>query len=341
MHSLMIKSSIKDYKVFFNTVEIENLHKLGSHFLIDKRVYDLYNLDLPNVFLIEAVEFNKNYNYVEVILKFLLDTKFRKNDKLVAIGGGIVQDLTSFIATIWMRGINWIFVPSTLLAQTDSCIGSKSSLNFGEVKNILGTFNPPDSIYILFDFLKTLDWKDINSGLGEILKFNIMKNETIDYESIINNLPNHIHKSLCYKKEYIEIDEFDKRERQLLNFGHCVGHAIETASNYNIPHGVAVTMGIDILNKVSKDLYYISADIFEKYHQILFKNYAYFLPNNIDGEKFFFAIKNDKKNTKDKLNLIMLTSQNVEKKSFENVDEMLGKIVDTFKELNFKLNFNY
>ena len=188
-----------------------------------------------------------------------LETK--KNTVLIAIGGGITQDVSCFVASVLYRGIDWFFVPTTLLAQTDSCIGSKSSINYGEFKNLIGTFYPPTSITIHPSFVRTLSHRDYLSGLGEIFKVAIMRGKT-DFYAIRAVLPKllqrdeavlqaEVEKTLAFKKAVIEIDEFDKDYRNIMNYGHTFGHALEAESAFRIPHGQGVTAGLMIANEVS------------------------------------------------------------------------------------------
>jgi 3-dehydroquinate synthase len=133
------------------------------------------------VLIIEATEENKSLAQFPAYVDSLFGLNVRRGQKLVAIGGGIIQDITCFLAATMMRGLPWMFYPTTLLAQSDSCIGSKSSINSGEVKNILGTFTPPEQVVIDVDFLKTLEEKDIFSGIGEMIKVHAV--ETPSFEA--------------------------------------------------------------------------------------------------------------------------------------------------------------
>src|SRR5581483_3202456 len=183
--------------------------------------------------------------------------KIRRNHVLVAIGGGIIQDITCFLAATMLRGLPWNFIPTTLLAQADSCIGSKSSINAGEAKNILGTFTPPARVDVSTRFLKTLDERDIRSGIGEMLKVHAIEGPQSfdqiahDYENILSDdsvMLHYIRRSLDIKKRIIEIDEFDRGPRNVMNYGHSFGHAIESATDFAVPHGIAVTLGMDLAN---------------------------------------------------------------------------------------------
>ena len=264
-----IVSKFKTYKVDF----IENLDFLKNsansaetYFAIDKTIFDLYRKDFgvipeDRIYLIDAIEQKKNIETVIDICEKMTSMPSKRNTHLISIGGGITQDITGFVANALYRGIKWTFLPSTLLAACDSCIGGKTSLNCKGFKNLLGTFFPPDEIKIYPEFFKTLSERDFNSGLGEVVKFNVMAGkEGIDkIEANIEKLTSRdnqtvnefCHTSLSFKKNFIEEDEFDKGRRILLNFAHTFGHAFETSSNYGIPHGSAVAMGMIVANHIS------------------------------------------------------------------------------------------
>ena len=317
MKKLNIKSQIKDYEVFFEEdflffSKFKTIRNKAV--IIDQNVYKFYSelidetFEKDEIFLIEAIEENKSIRMLEEIYDWLTLRNAKRNLTLISIGGGITQDLTGFVASTLYRGIKWLFVPTTLLAQTDSCIGSKTSLNYKSFKNLLGTFYPPDELYITSLFHDTLQQRDIHSGLGEIIKFQIME-ETYpkDLKKCIdviekckedkNFLLNQIYKNLDIKRSYMKGDEFDMGRRNLLNYGHCFGHALETASNYHIPHGIAVNIGIIFANLVALGRNLISKDNFNLISEKMN------LPNifmdirekDFDENNLLKSIKNDKK----------------------------------------------
>jgi len=172
---------------------------------------------------------------------------------LVAVGGGVVQDISAFIASVYMRGLRWSYIPTTVLAMVDSCIGGKSSINVGPYKNLVGTFHPPDRVLIDPALATTLPEDQIASGLIEAVKICFCRgaeafDRHLEFAPAIGlsteTLEGVIMNSLESKKWFIEVDEFDKKERLLLNFGHTFGHAIEGASHFTISHGIAVGLGI-------------------------------------------------------------------------------------------------
>ena len=249
MNELLIKSSVHDYVVRFEPSLRASLTSAiegdKNFLLVDRKVYGLFPNDFQglfekeNIFNFEANETNKNYEAIGKVFDWLLKGNFRKDCKLVVVGGGITQDVGAFTANLLQRGIKWSLVPTTLLAQGDSCIGSKSSINFGDFKNQIGYFYPPRSVHICNDVLQTLSDDDWLSGMGEIVKLALIHGEDT-FERTISVLPETLKRrdlirdlvceALTIKKYFIEIDEFDLGVRRLLNLGHTFGHAYESAT---------------------------------------------------------------------------------------------------------------
>ena len=320
---IRIQSHKGEYTVDFIRGGMDQLNLKPVHdalYIIDKNIAELYRDRLVNilqsgrVLLIEATEENKALDKFPAYIDQLVELQIRRDQPLVAIGGGIIQDITCFLATIVMRGLPWIFYPTTLLAQSDSCIGSKSSINSGNIKNILGTFTPPDHIVIDVDFLKTLDEKDIFSGIGEMIKVHAIDGPasfdsiSAQYDTILSDpesMENFIYHSLLMKKKLIEIDEFDTGPRNVMNYGHSFGHAIETATNYAIPHGIAVTIGMDIANFVALLFDVSSNQHFDRMHDVMDKNCKTYRHVDIDTALLLQALQKDKKNTATQLRLIL------------------------------------
>ena len=202
---------------------------------------------------IEATEYEKSLDRAPALIEKMRAAGANRASILVALGGGVIQDISAFVASVYMRGLTWVYIPTTVLAMVDSCIGGKSSINVGPYKNLVGTFHPPQHIYIDPSVAETLPRDQFASGLIEAAKICFCRGEQAfaDYlaagpsiSMTTAALEQVIRTSLAAKKHFIEIDEFDKKERLLLNFGHTFGHAIEGASNYGIPHGIGVGLGI-------------------------------------------------------------------------------------------------
>jgi len=323
MYNFSIKSIIHDYDVSFVEDFSKTLKKTlkdGDVIIIDRNVRNLYKVKLDDILIntmhiiIDATETQKSYQGLIPVIEELIQGGFRKNHRLIAIGGGITQDITAFTSSIMYRGVDWIFFPTTLLAQGDSCIGSKTSINFGKFKNQVGGFYPPDNIYIDLAFLDTLADIDVMSGFGEMCHYFIVAGEKDfkrykkEYGLALKDkdvLAGIIARSLEIKKGYIEIDEFDQKERQVFNYGHSFGHAIESLTDYRIPHGIAVSYGMDMANFISVKLGYIPEDIRLEIRELLVLIWKGTSINDISVDKFKTALSKDKKNVGTELRLIL------------------------------------
>jgi 3-dehydroquinate synthase len=352
---MKIISHAKNYEVgILDKISISELKGPNKTIIIvDKNVFRLYKdsyfkgIDKSEIYLFEAVETNKTIDSALKICKRMAELSFKRNDLIISIGGGIVQDVTGFAANIFNRGVKWTFVPTTLLAQCDSCIGGKTSLNYLSYKNILGTFYAPDNIYIDLNFVKTLSEKDYLSGLGEVAKFNIMAAKDgiglleTNMDKIISRdvstLRFFLERSLAFKKTFIEEDEFDRGVRNLLNYAHTFGHAFETVSRYAVPHGQAVTLGLIVANDISRSRKILEDGLKERIENLCVKlisvklNAKWFEPENIIS-----AMKKDKKRRSDKLAAVLFQSdlslhvvQDVEP---QEVESALGSLTTSLKK---------
>lgn len=321
--SLVIQSHAGPYPVHFDNTLLANPARLlegNTHVLLDATVARLYAAPLralvehPHTVIIEATETNKSLERAIPVFERLIHDEVRRDHTLLGIGGGIVQDLTCFIAGTLLRGVRWRFVPTTLLAQADSCIGSKSSINLGATKNIVGTFNPPAEVILNTEFLGTLHATDIRSGVGEILKLHAIAGVSAfdalagDYDRVIADpivRDRYIRAALRIKQRFIEVDEFDCGIRNILNYGHTFGHAIESATRFAVPHGIAISMGMDIANHVAAARGLLPRAHCQRMHRVLRRNYEEFAATTIPLEDLFAAIVRDKKYTGGSLNLIL------------------------------------
>lgn len=312
--SFSVKSIARDYSVEFidNFAErVSNWAVKGAFFVVDAKVFDLYRQRMEgaippeNLLIVEAIEPNKTLENSARVIKSLIEKGIRKNSVLVAVGGGIIQDITAFVSSIIFRGIEWFFLPTTLLAQADSCIGSKTSINFSGYKNVLGNFYPSSGVAIDWEFLESLSDSDIKSGIGEMLHFYFIADSPWagkiagEYDQLFaerKRLHKYIRESLMIKKEVIERDEFDRGERNLFNYGHTFGHALETSTGYAIPHGQAVTAGMDIANYISWQRGMLDQSVFDGMHGILMKNMPVFEMTQEHLARYMDALSKDKKN---------------------------------------------
>lgn len=323
MYNFKVKSIIHEYGVQFIDVLQKTLEEEiceGDFIIIDNKVKSLYYETLEKILntyshiVIDANETQKSYQGIIPIIQHLIENGFRKNHRLVSIGGGITQDVTAFISSIMYRGVNWIFFPTTLLAQGDSCIGSKTSINFGNFKNQIGGFYPPNNIFIYPEFIDTLPEAELRSGIGEMLHYFIVSGKD-DFNMFKENYQNAytdkevlakiISRSLEIKKSYIEIDEFDQNERQVFNYGHSFGHAIESLTEYKIPHGIAVSYGMDMSNFISVKMGLIPQEVRDEIREVTRNIWTGFNIDDISLDNFKKALGKDKKNVGNKLGLIL------------------------------------
>jgi 3-dehydroquinate synthase len=313
--TLEIQSKINNYSIHF----IENLDVIQTLIdqpntitFIDSNVSRLYPaLHRETNIVVECTENVKTLDGTHSIFDNLIERKANIQTRLVVIGGGILQDLIGFCASTYCRGIQYDLVPTTLLSQADSCLGGKTSINVKGKKNILGTFYPPNNIYICTKFLKTLSTLDYCSGLGEVYKFHILENRT-DQFNIDGDITDMIYRGLLFKGDILSRDEFDKGERKYLNFGHTFGHALETTSQNNLPHGIAVILGCMIASRIASKLEYKVPN----YNQLLEKGIELINKANIKLEQSWFdleslleIVKSDKKST-GKLTMVLSTDHN-------------------------------
>jgi 3-dehydroquinate synthase len=321
--------------------------------IVDENIIRLYKHLLPNNFIpIRAVESEKNLYTVTAILERLREYNGTRETYIVAIGGGITQDLVAFAASSYMRGIRWIFYPTTMLSMVDSCIGGKSSINVGRYKNLAGNFYPPDQVIINTQFCETLSRIQIIEGLCEAAKICYAHSDNTfqQYLTLSSRLPSThsaeqlaeiVTLSLNTKRFFIEEDEFDQGSRRLLNLGHTFGHAIESATNHVISHGVAVGLGIlsaqyfsiqsgfvtdkcSNLERLNEHIKFLLKEVPK-----LDENLAKLFPE--EALKFLLS---DKKHSAHKLILIVFDGQGrLQQVALPRSDELNSKFLATFKFL--------
>ena len=227
------------------------------------------------VYTITHGETSKNFDNYKNILTFMVENNFTRNDAIIAIGGGVVGDLAGFVASTYMRGIDFYNIPTSLLAQVDSSIGGKTAIDLNNIKNIVGAFYPPKCVLIDIDTLKTLDKRQLHAGLVEAIKMAITCDKDLfDFiyssKDLYADIETIIYKSLLIKKYVVENDELENDLRKVLNFGHTIGHAIESYSNMNLLHGECVGLGM---------IHFVSENIKNKIIELLRK---YDLPISYD-----------------------------------------------------------
>ena len=335
--NIEIKSSKKVYNVSYSNKNVNTLvneiYSLNDYVFVDRNVFNLSKVTFnnKNVLIFDAIEELKNIESVLKLTDKLNDINFTKINKLIVIGGGITQDVGGFAAAIYKRGVSWVYIPTTVLSMTDSCIGSKVSINRIS-KNILGVFNAPDIVYISDYFLNSLSNDDISSGLGESLKLSLIGGESIfnyfkeklaikDYISIIKI-------SSLVKKQIIEYDEFETHDRKVLNYGHTIGHAIEATTNYFIPHGIAVMIGMYIKHKLFNDNKY--NEINELILELINPK---FLNIDLNYNNLIKHMLSDKKNKGNKVCFILLDSIGKTQIIYKHISEFESELKKIMSEL--------
>ena len=307
---------------------IETYKDAGGFFIIDKNVANLYKEMLPinNVYIFDACERNKSLVSVEKMLLWLKDNGALRDSRLVAIGGGVTGDTSGFAAAVYMRGIKFIQIPTTLLAMVDSSIGGKTGVNFGGLKNSIGAFHQPSEVIIDTRFLETLTEHEFLNGLAEAVKisciygtdfFHFIKNEKLKIlkrnQKVLESL---IEQSCLLKAKIVERDEKEGGLRKLLNFGHTIAHAIEIDSKHRIAHGFAVAIGIVYESAFALENGYTDKKTFKQIKNII-ECFGYPSSYSPEDEKIFTnALLQDKKTARDGISLAFAGS------------DLIGKIVD-------------
>ena len=296
-------------------LERGSLKKAGQLLELDRRVLVVTDEGVPPeyagcvasqcreaiVVTVPRGEGSKSFEQLERLLSAMLEASFTRGDCVVAVGGGVVGDLSGFAASCYMRGIDFYNIPTTLLAQVDSSVGGKTAVNFGGVKNIVGAFYQPKKVIIDPETLKTLERRQLMAGLAEAIKmaatssaelFEIIeKSEDLDAD-----LPEIIRRSLCIKRDVVEQDPKENGLRRILNFGHTVGHAVEGFNKGKLLHGECVALGMPPM---------CSGEALERVTRVLKK---YGLPTEIEqsADELMPYLKHDKKMTADLVKVVLV-----------------------------------
>ena len=244
-------------------VERGILKKAGEHLNLDRRVLIVTDSGVPEIYAktlaeqcenavvctVESGESSKSMETFENLLHVMLQNNFSRKDCVVAVGGGVVGDLSGFVASAYMRGVDFYNIPTTLLSQIDSSIGGKTAINFGGIKNIVGAFYQPKKVLIDPKLLKTLPDRQVSNGLAEAVKMALTSDkelfEIFENKEILENIDEIIIRSLNIKKSVVEQDEKESGIRRILNFGHTIGHGIESSCNETqLYHGECVALGL-------------------------------------------------------------------------------------------------
>ena len=263
-------------------------------------------------FAIPAGEESKSAeNYIS-LLNGLAENKFSRSDFIVALGGGVVGDLTGFVAATYLRGVSFIQIPTTLLSAVDSSVGGKTGINHPLGKNMIGAFYQPKSVIIDIDCLKTLPQRELSAGMAEVIKYGIIADASLfkmlrDPAYDKANLRKNIEICVAIKRRFVEEDEYDTGIRQMLNFGHTIGHAIEIASDFQISHGFAVAKGMAYIADIAVRENWCDQATRDAIIEIL-ESYHYDLTVDFDKEVLADIMAKDKKRKGSYLDLVVPVS---------------------------------
>ena len=307
---IFIKTKAKNYNVIIGENILKNVNKYfncNRNVLIitDKNIPQIY-IDVvknkcknPYIYKIKQGEDSKNFFSVKKILKFLLKNNFSRSDAIIAIGGGVVGDLSAFVASIYMRGIDFLNIPTSLLSQVDSSIGGKTGIDFYNVKNVVGSFYQPTAVLIDILTLNTLSDRHMSNGLVEVIKIAATCDKKLfdkikETQNLKKDIRSIIERAVVLKKKIVESDTLEKNTRKVLNFGHTIGHAIEVSCNRKYLHGESVGIGM---------LYFSSKIVRDEIKKVLIK---YNLPVSckINKNKIYELIMHDKKMSSNNIDTI-------------------------------------
>ena len=280
---------------------------------VDKLYSDTVKESLENAgFSVEkyvffAGEKSKNAETFIDILEFLASKKITRSDLVVALGGGVVGDIAGFAASCYLRGVDFVQIPTTLLAAVDSSVGGKTAIDLKAGKNLAGAFYQPIAVICDTDTFKTLPEKEISCGYAEVIKYGVLFSKDF-FDSLVNkslHINEIVEKSVIFKRDIVEKDEFDKGERMLLNLGHTAAHGIEKMSSYTVTHGQAVAVGMVIASRISEKLDLCEKGLCEEIKKALS---LYNLPSEYDvaANELYEASLSDKKISGGKITLVLL-----------------------------------
>lgn len=346
---LTINSSRGPYGVDIGASVLSLFSQKNCIWLIDQNV----SKQLPkieNVIYLTACEEVKSLETCIRILKQMKDMGANKSTRLIAVGGGIVQDIATLVASLYMRGLKWTFVPTTKMAQLDSCIGGKSSINLSGIKNLVGNIYPPSDVLIDFQFDQSLSTQALVAGYLESIKISFARGEAqfnlhLEIAEGYLNLGAIDQQNLCLaslsdKKYFIEVDEHDEGDRQLLNFGHTFGHALEASTNFEIQHGIAVGVGMLMALEYPLSKKNFLSEKLRNSIMLLLSHAgrdSFVAIENIADENFYTLFCRDKKHSVDTHRLILHTIHGLEKKSIPNNDNHKAAVLNSFNEVRRRL----
>ncbi len=288
----------------------------------DSNVYPLYGEKVKKsleqagyevfVYIFSAGEVSKKASVVMDMVEYMASKNLTRRDGVIALGGGVCGDMAGFAAAIYLRGIKFVQIPTSLLAQVDSSVGGKTAVDLPQGKNLCGAFHQPSLVIIDPDVLDTLSSHFFSDGMGEVIKYGCIKSselfQTLESCDIRKNIDEIIYHCLDIKREIVEKDEKEQGERALLNFGHTCGHAIEKLWNFeNISHGEAVGIGMVLISRAGEQIGITEKNTSSRIAALL-KKYNLSTSDCHSTEEIVGAMKADKKNTGSEIQFVMLSS---------------------------------
>lgn len=327
MKTITVPIPNKEYNV---RVKSGILFDIDQYIDVNKQIVIITDDYIPKVYLntitsklhnpltieVPMGETSKSITMVSEVINKMIENKITRSCLVLALGGGVIGDLAGFVASIYFRGVDYIQIPTTLLSQIDSSIGGKVGINTIHMKNAIGSFYQPKMVIIDPDTLDTLSEKQKNNGVAELIKYGLIADKEL-FEAVCNhniweNIEHYITKCIEIKRDYVIDDEHDLGKRQILNFGHTIGHAIEQDSKYQLLHGEAIAIGMLMISK-NESYYQELYNCFKKYK--LINSYPY------KPDVIYDFIKTDKKASNNTLNIILV----------ENVGNGFIKTIETKK----------
>jgi 3-dehydroquinate synthase len=334
MKKIRINVPHNNYSVYLgnrvaeSTISLMNKEKISGNIFIvmDRNVKRLYPQILsdyfnagsskPKYITLHATEKNKTFETIQKIHSALIRNKFGRDAIILAVGGGIIGDITGFAASTYMRGVEYIQVPTTLLAAVDSSVGGKTGINFQERKNIIGSFYQPSMVLVDPLFYNTLAEEEMLCGVGEVIKYCFLTNVNFfnyvkkNIQKIINNDTQVIEKiiteSINFKSSVVEADEKESGIRKVLNLGHTFAHAFEIQQNHKIKHGQAVIVGITAALYLSKRLNLISPKSLISYLELVHHFKGRIRLNKVDIGSILKIMESDKKNRRNQIRFVLI-----------------------------------
>ena len=335
-----ITSSINSYKIIIQKNSLKLLKNLFS--LTQNRVLIVTDDNIPQTY-IDDVKSNFKESYTMIlphgestksissyllIQDKLLSLNFTRNDLIIALGGGVIGDLVGFVASTYKRGIKYINIPTSSLSMIDSSIGGKTAINYEKYKNVIGSFYPPIGVLIDFNTLSSLPKRQLNNGLVEALKAGYIYDHTIldEFNKDILDIETIITKSILVKKYFVENDEKETSIRKILNYGHTIGHALESIYGFSdkLYHGEAVGIGMMFINDNPMEVINYLKKLNIHFNE------------QLDIEEIMTYIKNDKKIVNNRIDLIKVNNTKfgyIEKTSLDDLKDLILKELDYVKYL--------